>query len=146
MLIGVWRGFIREVLSLVSWVLAFWVAFTFAQTASIWFENLVDKPSLRVVAAFAALFIATLLVAGLIGFLIYRLLAATGVTGTDRGLGALFGMARGVAVIAVIVLVADMTGFSQEPWWRQSVLAGYFQPATALLKDLLPAEAAAQIS
>lgn len=136
--IGIVRGFIREVLSLLSWILAFWVAFTFADPISHIFQAYIEAPVLRIVASFAALFISTLILLTVISFLIHKLLSVSGIKGTDRALGGLFGGVKGLVIIALLMLFAHETVLPQEKWWRNSLLAGHFQPLVLIIRDLLP--------
>jgi len=139
-IIGIVRGFIKEVLSLTSWVLSFWVAFTFAETTSHVFDSYIDAPLLRLVAAFAALFICTLLLLSIISYLLHKLLSVSGIKGTDRALGGIFGAVKGLVLIAALMLFAHETALPQEGWWRSSILAGHFQPLVLVIRDLLPIE------
>lgn len=145
-LIGLIRGFVREVLSLVSWIAAFWLAFTYASTTSAYFERYLDAPALQIAAAFTVLFIGGLLVLTIVSFLIYRMLSISGVSGTDRMLGAMFGLFRAAVIIAGFLLVAGVTPLPEEPWWRESLLTKQFQPLALLLRDLLPAAIAQQLT
>ncbi len=139
-IIGIVRGFIKEVLSLASWILSFWVAFTFAEAASYAFEAYIDAPLLRLVAAFAALFVFTLLLLTTISYLLHKLLSVSGIKGTDRALGGIFGAVKGLVIIAVLILFAQETALPQEDWWRSSVLARHFHPLVVVIRDLLPIE------
>lgn len=131
------RGFVREALSLAVWVLAFWVAWTF-------FRELAEQidwftlPSVRLGVSFAILFIATLMLGALVNFLMGQLVDKTGLSGTDRLIGIFFGAARGALLIAVLVLLAGLTPFPNDPWWHESQLIGYFQELALWLKELLP--------
>lgn len=140
--IGVYRGFIREILSLIAWILAFWAAFSFAEPASSHFAPFIESPQLRVAAAFAALFVVTLLVLSVIGYLLYRLLRVSGIAGTDRILGGLFGIVRAVVLVAVVLLLARLTAYPQEVWWKQSLLIQQLQPMVVFFHDLLPPDIA----
>ncbi|HSH41553.1 MAG TPA: CvpA family protein [Arenicellales bacterium] len=141
-LVGFYRGFIRETLSLISWILAFWAAFSFAEPAGVWFTGYIDSPQLRMVAAFAAIFVATLLVLSLLSYLLCRLFLVSGIVGTDRLLGGLFGIARAVVLVAVLLLLARIPGYQQEPWWQQSVLIPRLTPVVLFFQDLLPPDVA----
>jgi len=138
-LIGIIRGFIKEVLSLTSWILSFWVAFTFAEPASTLFEPYIDAPILRIVSAFAALFVFSLLLLSIISFLLHKLLSVSGIKGTDRALGGLFGAVKGLVIVAIILLFAQETVLPKESWWQSSLLAARFQPLIVIIKTVLPA-------
>ncbi|HEY5790564.1 MAG TPA: CvpA family protein, partial [Gammaproteobacteria bacterium] len=84
MLVSLWRGFTREALSLAAWVAAFWVGFTFARYPAYYLQPHVSVPSARLALGFLALFLLTLLVGGVINYLIGKAITATGLTGTDR--------------------------------------------------------------
>ena len=142
MLMGFWRGLLREVISLTTWIAAFAIAFLFAEDAAAHLVPYLDLPSLRIAVAFGGLFLATLLLGGLIGILASYLVHYTGLTGTDRVLGITFGLARGAAMIAVLVLAAGFTPLPQDPWWGQSLLLPYFQEIALWLRDFLPPELA----
>lgn len=145
-LVGLWRGFIREMLSLAAWILAFWVAFRFTAPVAEWLGPYIDKPSIRLIVAFTGLFVGVMLLGALVGYAVQRALSVSAVTGMDRGFGAMFGLARGVAVVAVLVMGAELTGFSREAWWQSSVLVGYFEPAAELIRDVLPGAQTAPVS
>jgi len=133
MLISLWRGFTREALSLVAWIVAFWVGFTFAIYPA---EYLEPHVSVR-------LFLVTLLLGGVVNYLIGKAVDKAGMTGTDRMLGLFFGLARGVVMVAILVLLAGLTPLPQDPWWRESLFIGHFQQLAELLRDLLPPDIAA---
>ncbi len=144
-LLGVFRGFIRESLALISWLLAFWIAYTYASAAGVYFQPYLSSAPLQVAAAFVALFVISLLLLTVVSSLIYRLLAISGVGGTDRVMGGFFGVVRAVVIIAGFMLVAGITSLPQEPWWRDSMLAKHFNPLVLLIRDLLPADIAKQL-
>lgn len=144
-LISVWRGFLREVLSLLAWILAFWAGFTFGPMLAGQLAVYVDTPSIRVVLGFAIVFILTLIVLSLLGHLVVKLINKTGLTGTDRILGLLFGIARGVLIVLVLVLLAGLTNVPQDPWWRQSQLLAHFQDGALRVTAYLPAAVAEHI-
>jgi membrane protein required for colicin V production len=92
--------------------------------------------------AFAALMLVSLVVGGLVNFLVIQLVERTGLSGTDRLIGMVFGLARGVLVIAVLVLVAGLTPFPGDPWWQESRLIPYFEELALWLGELLPEDIA----
>ncbi len=144
-LISVWRGFTKEALSLAGWILAAWVALTFADKLQVMLEPHIEVPSLRLMVAFAILFIATLFLAGFINYLAVQVIKKTGLSGTDRMVGIFFGVARGCVVVAVLVLVGGMTPVPQDPWWNESQLMHYFQDMAIWLRQFLPADIAKNI-
>lgn len=145
-LVSVFRGFLREVLSLLAWVLSFWVALTFAPRFAPWLSNWIELPSIRLILAFAALFVLTLLSVSLIGYIIVKLMNKTGLTGTDRMLGLVFGIARGGVIVVILVLLAGLTRVPQDPWWQQAPLLAHFQQGALWVRNYLPDSIADHIS
>lgn len=143
--ISIWRGFTKEALSLAGWIIAAWVALTFADKLQVLLESQITVPSLRLVVAFAILFIATLFLAGLVNYLASQLIKKTGLNGTDRVVGILFGVARGCLLVAVLVLLGGMTPMPQDPWWREAQLLHYFQDIAIWIRQFLPDEIAKSI-
>lgn len=142
-LISVLRGFVKEALSLAAWVLAFWVAFTFHQNLATVFADYIGTPSLRLISAFALLFVVTLIIAALVNNLVSQIVKKTGLTGTDRMLGVIFGIARGTVIVAILVLMAGLTQLPADPWWHDSIFIKHFQEVAIWLKDFLPKDIAA---
>jgi len=89
-------------------------------------------------AAFLLLFIVTMILGGLISYLISQVVKQTGLGGTDRTLGILFGFARGVLVVALLLLVATLSHAPDRQSWKESQLIPYFQPLVKWLHDFLP--------
>ncbi|HEX5513446.1 MAG TPA: CvpA family protein [Gammaproteobacteria bacterium] len=127
-LISLVRGFVREVLSIVVWVAAFWLAIVFARPFASLLSRYIESPMLQVVAAFAVIFVGTLLVGAIVGFFGGLLVDKTGLTGTDRAIGVVFGAARGLILTALLILVLGLTRMPQEAWWRQSTMINWLQP------------------
>lgn len=139
-LVGMVRGLLREVLSLLVWIASIWVALRYVDLASVQLESWVDSPTLRLGLAFAGLFMLALSVGGLINFLLGKLVEKTGLSTADRFLGLLFGTARGIAIIILAVLLATLTPMPREHWWQSSVLIPGFERAVAQVRDLIPAD------
>ncbi len=140
-LMGVYRGFVREALSLAAWVVAVYVAWQFAVPGAALLEDHISQISLRVAAAFAIIFVAVLIAVSILSFMLYRLFALTGISGLDRSLGAVFGITRGVILVAAAILAAVYMNFAAQPWWQGANLVMYFTPVTDFLLSLMPAEA-----
>jgi membrane protein required for colicin V production len=119
-LVGAIRGFIKEAFSLAVWAAAFLVAFQYSGAVALQLENHIELPSARTALAFAGLFLSVLLVGGLLTFLVGKLVEKTGLSGTDRMLGGVFGGIRGLFLVLAIMLVAGLTPVPQDPWWQQS--------------------------
>lgn len=141
-LISLVRGFVRETLSLIVWVLAFGLAWSYFRELALQLSPWITTPSFRLGAAFLVIFLGVLIVGGIVGFLIGQLVDKTGLSGTDRLLGMIFGAARGAVLVAILVLLAGLTPFPQDPWWRDSTLLGHFQALAVWLLSLLPPDIA----
>jgi len=140
--ISLMRGFIREALALAGWVAAVWIAITFAGQLAELFAGTIELPSMRLALAYLLLFIGTLVISGILVWLVGLLVEKTGLSGTDRLLGMVFGLARGVIIAAILVLLAGLTPLPRDPWWRESVLLPQFQAVAEQLRAALPAEVA----
>lgn len=144
-LLGLWRGVVSEILALVAWVVAFFAARAWSEAASALFGSLVTDPALRYAAGFAAVFVGVLLVFGIGRLVLSLLLRAVGLGLVDRMLGSLFGIARGVFIVLVAVLLGGMTALPKQPWWRQAVLAPPLETTVIAAKPWLPPEVAKRI-
>ena len=116
------RGFVKEALSLVTWVAAFVIARTFNPNLQTLLVDLIDTTVLRAVAAFAILFIGTLIVGAIINNLIGLLIKMTGLSTTDRLLGVIFGVARGLIIVVVTIALLRVTPAVDGIWWKESVM------------------------
>jgi len=139
-LVSVLRGFMQEALSLASWILAVWIALTFSDELADLLRGYITTPTIRLAAAFILLFLITLILGAVVNYLIGQLIRKTGLTGTDRILGIIFGVARGVVIVAILVLLAGLTPLPREHWWQESLLMGNFQKVAAWARDYLPPE------
>lgn len=138
--VGLFRGFIREVLSLFSWIAALWIAYAYAVAGAVYLQPYIDQTPLRVVTAFAGIFVVALILISILSYLIYRILSVAGISGVDRSLGMFFGLLRGIAIVAVLILAATFMNFVSLPWWQGSLLVDYFNPVTDFIQSLLPAD------
>ncbi len=145
-LISIIRGFVKEVLSLVAWVLSFWVALSFAQQFAVLLTPYIDTPSLRIFVAFSLLFIVTLILSALVNHLIAAVVEKTGLTGTDRALGVLFGLLRGVAIVTLLIMLAATTPMPNDAWWQNAILIEHFEKIAIWAREFLPADIAGYIN
>lgn len=141
-LISLIRGFIKEAVSLITWVLAVWVSLRYSTLVAEYLVELIATPTLRIGLAALILFICVLIVGAIVNFIIGQMVEKTGFSGTDRTLGAVFGILRGVLVVALVVILAGLTPFPQDPWWKQSYLLPLFQEKVILYKAYLPEQIA----
>lgn len=130
------RGFAREALSLITWVSAFIVARLFYQPLAVLLEAYIETPSVRMAAAFAILFLVTLLTGVIVNKLIGALVDATGLSATDRILGIGFGAARGGLIIVAIVALIGMTPAINDRWFQESQLIPHFLLMEAWTRDV----------
>lgn len=143
--IGVWRGVMSEILALIAWVAAFLAARAWgARVGELTATGLVD-PLWRHVAGFLEVFVGVLVLFALARWLVTLMLKAVGLRPLDRVLGAIFGIARGVLVAWVAVLLSGFTALPQQDWWRQAVLAPPFETAVLAAKPWLPPDLAKRI-
>lgn len=136
--VSLFRGLIREVLSLLIWIGAFWLAWTFVDNGASWLQPYIELPSARHLIAFVALFLAALIVGGLINYLVGKMITKTGLGATDRFFGMFFGLGRGVLAVTLIILFLQATPLSQDPWWSESKLQPQFSKVANWLKEQMP--------
>jgi len=137
-LISLYRGFVREVFSVVTWIVAIWVGIRFAGATAEYLPAALSDETLRLGIAFAVLFILVLIVGGIAGIIATRLVRGTGLTGTDRSLGIVFGLLRGVLIVALLVFVASLTLVPEESWWQESRLVPEFERLVGWVVNQLP--------
>lgn len=142
---GIWRGFTREVMSLSGWVLAFLAANAAAGPLGDMLPAPTASPEARVLVAFVVVFVLVLIAAALIGGLLSKFLKAAGLSGVDRTLGGIFGLARGVVILLALAIVAGLTSIPRQPFWKESVSAGMLERTVVQLKPWLPSALAGRL-
>jgi len=142
-LVSIARGFVREALSLATWIAAVWISIHFYHFASEWLRSYIISNSIRMIAAFLALFCLSLLLGSLLSFMLVQFVHKTGLSGTDRTLGMIFGLARGVLIVSIALLIMSVflphTNDPEHPSaLQESHLAPEFKPIMDWLKQFLP--------
>jgi len=131
------RGFVREALSLATLIGAIVIARVFGSQVATLFDDYISQPSFRLLAANALLFVTTMIVGGMLNHLVAGLIDASGLTGTDRLLGAIFGLARGALIIVIAVAVLSRMPVTEDPWWKASKLIPAFVDAAASIENMI---------
>lgn len=139
-LISTLRGLVKEVLSLLAWVVSFVVANAYGGQLAALLPNLIPGNTVRLIVAFIALFIGCRILMGLLMLAVDAVIKASGLTLADRGLGGLFGLARGLLIVLVAVLLCGMTALPQQPFWRQALFSPLAETAARTVKPYLPGE------
>lgn len=138
--LGVWRGLVFEVVSVLSWVAAFFLAQWLAPDAAQWLPLSGMAQAIRYAAGFVVVFVAAVFVGGLVAWLIRKLVEAVGLRPADRALGAAFGLVRGVVLLLAAAVVMELTPLKSSPWWQESSGAGVLTSGLRGLKPVLPEE------
>ena len=121
---GLWRGLIKEVLSLLTWIAALLVSRVYSEPLAGLMTGVIENDGIRYVSAFAILFFIVMMLGTFLNSLLSKLLSVAGLKLADRLLGAGFGVARGVIIVLVIMFIANMF-VSETELWHQSQLVPY---------------------
>jgi membrane protein required for colicin V production len=144
-LLSIMRGFVREILALVSWVIAFIVAKLYAVELMPLLPEAIPNEALKMLAAFLILFLATLLLCSLLAIALSQIFKKVGLGWIDRGLGAIFGVLRGVLIVGTLVLLAGFTALPKDPMWRNAMFAAPLEAMVTLILPWLPDDIAKHV-
>ncbi|MBM4196970.1 MAG: CvpA family protein [Gammaproteobacteria bacterium] len=136
LLVGLMRGLVREALSLAAWGAAIWAAGQYDSQVAAQLGGIFDNALLRIWAARAAILIAVLLAGGIAGWLMGMLVNASGLSTVDRSVGAVFGLVRGIVLVAIVAIAIQLGGLADQPWSRQSKLLPYVTPIVDALRSV----------
>jgi membrane protein required for colicin V production len=144
-LISTLRGLVKEVLSLLGWIVSFIVANAYGETLAGLLPELIPGNATRLIVAFIALFIGVRLLMMLFSIAMNEFIKASGLTVADRGLGTVFGFGRGIVIVIAAVLMCGMTAIPQQPFWKDALLSPLAERAARTIKPFLPGEFARHI-
>jgi len=137
-LLGMIRGLLKEVLSLVAYGLAFLCAIWWGPSVDALLSAWLKHDYARMGASYVGLFVLVLLAVGLFNVTLAALIRSTGLTPADHGLGALFGLLRGCLLILVMVVIAGYTPLPAETWWKDAMFSKQVVGLVQQLKHRLP--------
>jgi membrane protein required for colicin V production len=143
-LLAVFRGVVREIAAVAGWVAALVLSGLFAQELAQHLPAALS-PMLKAVIAYLVIFLSVLLLSGLAGLLLAKLIRAAGLGFTDRAVGALFGLVRGALIVFVGVMLAGLTSLPKEAFWREAALSGPVETAVLAARPVLPKDLAQRI-
>jgi membrane protein required for colicin V production len=145
-IISTLRGLVKEILSLLGWVVAFVVANAYGARLAPMLPELLPGESARLIMAFVLLFLGVRILMGLLSLAIGALITATGLSLADRGLGGLFGLARGIVIVLAAVILSGMTSIPQQDFWRNALLSPMAETGARTVKPFLPAALAQHVN
>ena len=144
-LIGVLRGLVREVLALLAWVAAFLAANLLTPEIAKLLPQAMGKEEIRLLVSFVGVFIVVLIGLSMLAILASKLVRIVGLGPSDRVVGGVFGLARGVLVVMILVLLAGLTSLPRQAAWRNGILSGPLETFAGHIKAWLPADLSKRI-
>jgi membrane protein required for colicin V production len=135
---GIWRGLVREIMSLAGWVIAFLAANLFAAPVAEALPEAIKRPELRTLIAYVLVFLVVLIVTTAAAVLLGKIMHAVGLGSLDRTLGGLFGLLRGLIIVVAFALAAGLTSAPKKPFWKDSASGAALEGAALALKPWLP--------
>jgi membrane protein required for colicin V production len=143
--ISTMRGLVKEILSLVSWVIAFVLANAYGAQLAPLLPSMIPGETVRLMVAFVALFVGVRILMGLLMMAVDSLVKASGLSLADRGLGGLFGLGRGIVIVLAGVILCGMTSIPQQAFWKNALLSPIAESGARTVKPFLPAALARHI-
>lgn len=138
--ISTMRGLLKEVLSLLSWVVSFFVANAYGAGLAALLPELIPGATLRLIVGFVVLFIGTRLLMSLLTLAVDALVNASGLKVMDRGLGGLFGLGRGIVIVLAVAFLCGMTSIPQQLLWTDALLSPLVESAARTVQPFLPGD------
>lgn len=144
-IISTLRGLVREILSLVSWVVSFVLANAYSAQLAPLLPSMIPGEAVRLMVAFVALFLGVRILMGLLMLALDTVIKASGLSLADRGLGGLFGFARGIVIVLAGVILCGMTEIPRQPFWKDALLSPLAESGARTVKPFLPAALAQHV-
>lgn len=138
MIVGFFRGFFPELISIATWIVAIFAAMNFSGLIEPYLQGKLGSVVVELWASRLIMFVVTLILGGLLGQLVSLVIDKSGLSGTDRVLGLVFGIVRGAVILGVLVIFGQLMGFQKEPWWPQSQLIPMVERVSDTLRIMVP--------
>jgi membrane protein required for colicin V production len=145
LLFGLWRGVVGEVIALMAWALAIFAAVEFGTQVGLAVFSGIADPAVRTLAGCVLIFVGVLVAMSLVRMAVRSMVKALGLSVSDRLLGMVFGLVRGVLVSMVLVGLGGMTSAPKQAWWREATLAPPLETAVMVARSWLPDDLAKRI-
>jgi membrane protein required for colicin V production len=129
------RGAVKEMLAIVGWVVAFYIAKTYSTTLAAFLPEAIPTEALKTLIAFLILLIAVLVLSGLVAMAISSVVSQIGLGWLNRFVGVIFGFAKGMLIACLLVFLAGLTSLPKEPMWTDALLS---DPLEMLVESTLP--------
>ena len=139
------RGLVKEILSLLGWIVAFIVANAYGARLGPLLPDMIPGETTRLMVAFVLLFLGVRILMGLLSLALGALIEASGMSLADRGLGGLFGLARGIVIVLAVVILCGMTAIPRQPFWQEAMLSPLAEAGARTVKPFLPAAMAQHV-
>ena len=139
-LFSLMRGFVKEAISLSTWIVGVWVSATFASQMAEILPIGIESAAVKQAVGFAVLFLLTLMIGALVNYMVSQVVKKTGLSGADRLMGVGFGFLRGIFIILAFVFVGGMTPLPELEWWQSSYLLEQFEGLAISLQDYMPTD------
>ena len=144
-LVSIFRGAVREIMALASWVVSGFVAIELSPRVSGVLPSAISNPTIRIAVAFVVLLLIGLLLFALVGLAVSNLVKKAGLSSMDRTLGVFFGLLRGIVVLVLLVLVAGLTPLPHDPAWRNATFSPPLEALAIFARGFLPEAFAVRI-
>jgi membrane protein required for colicin V production len=135
-IIGAFRGFLREVFSIISWILAVWLAWKFAPALAPKFGGALKDPVYGQWAARALILLLVLIAGYVVGAVVNHFVRLSMFSALDRFLGFMLGLVRGLVIVGIGIILAQASRVDSEAWWKQSRLVSGLQPIASAIRAL----------